>query len=105
MNKEQLFTVTTPIGVIIRTSHKYWEVISTIKHPSMRDRLEDVKQTLESPDEVRKSRIDHSVILFYRQVKRKRWICAVIKSLNGKGFLVTAFLTDAIKEGELLWTK
>lgn len=32
--------------------------------------------------------------------------CDVVKSVdNESGFLVTAYLTDAIKEGERLWTK
>jgi hypothetical protein len=29
-----------------------------------------------------------------------RWLCAVVKQLTGEGFLITAYPTDAIKEGE-----
>lgn len=35
----------------------------------------------------------------------KRWICAVVKRLDGDGFLITTFPTDAIKEGEQIWNK
>jgi hypothetical protein len=30
---------------------------------------------------------------------------AIIRKLNGDGFLITAYTTDAIKEGEILWQK
>ncbi len=32
-----------------------------------------------------------------------RWICAVVKRLNGEAFLITTYPTDAIKEGEPIW--
>ncbi|MDJ0550184.1 MAG: DUF4258 domain-containing protein, partial [Microcystis sp. M49637_WE12] len=35
----------------------------------------------------------------------KRWLCAIIRKLNGDGFLITTYPTDAIKEGEILWQK
>lgn len=37
--------------------------------------------------------------------KEKRWVVAVAKRLNEDGFLITAYQTDGIKEGELLWHK
>jgi len=45
------------------------------------------------------------VYLFYRLERPKRWLCAVAKRLNGEGFLITAYPTDAIKEGEQIWVK
>jgi len=32
-------------------------------------------------------------------LKAKCWVVAVTKRLNGDGFLITAYQTDAIKEG------
>ncbi len=43
--------------------------------------------------------------LFYRLERPLRWLCAVAKRLNGEGFLITAYPTDAIKEGEQIWVK
>ncbi|PYQ27089.1 MAG: hypothetical protein DMF56_21240 [Acidobacteria bacterium] len=35
-----------------------------------------------------------------------RWICAVAKRVDDRdGFLITAYPTDAIKEGTRIWTK
>ena len=65
----------------------------------------DVKEALENPSEIRQSRSDVNVYLFYQPERIGRWVCAVAKQLNGDGFLITAYLTDAIKEGELVWTK
>jgi hypothetical protein len=60
---------------------------------------------LTAPDEVRQSRSDSEVFLFYKIERERRWVCAVAKRLNGDGFLITAYPADAIKEGELVWPK
>jgi hypothetical protein len=60
---------------------------------------------IEEPDEVRRSRRDPAVLLFYRSDARRGWVVAVTKHDGADGFLVTAYRTDAIKEGERLWPK
>jgi hypothetical protein len=104
-DSEILFEVTTPIGFSVRTTIEYWQFIVTVKHPVMFDRLADVQDTLSNPDEIRLSKSDSQVYLFYRDDGAKRWVCAVTRRLNGEGFLITAYRTSAIKEGELLWQK
>lgn len=100
-----LFVVMTPLGFSVRTTHGYWTLISTIKHPVMRGCVEDVRTTLANPDEVRASRSDPSVLLFYRTDGDRRWVCAVAKQAGDLSFLVTAYRTRAIKEGAILWRK
>ncbi len=68
-------------------------------------RENDVKSALENPSEVRHSKSDHAVYLFYKPERVGRWICAVAKQLNEYGFLITTYLTDSIKEGERIWPK
>ena len=46
-----------------------------------------------------------AISLFNKKEKALWWICAVAKSLNDEGFLITTYPTDAIKESEILWTK
>ena len=104
MADEILFEITTPLGFIVRVTESYWTLIVTIKHPVMRGREDDVQSALMKPDEIRRSRNDPSVHLFYRLERPNRWTCAVVKRLNGDGFLITAFPTDAIKEGEQVWS-
>ncbi len=67
------------------------------------------EQVLQSPAEVRVSRSDQTVQLFYEYYARTRvggkWLCAVVKYLSSDGFVVTAYLTDQLKAGETIWPK
>ena len=63
-----------------------------------------VKEILENPDKVCKSNLDNTVYLYYRKIERL--YCAVVKNLTSKeGFLITAYPTEKIKEGEIIWTR
>jgi len=98
-----LFEVPTPLGFRVRVTRSYWELIVTVKHPVMAGRESDVQEALQNPDEIRQSRSDPAVYLFYKAERVRRWVCAVAKQLNGDGFLITTFPTDAIKEGVRVW--
>jgi hypothetical protein len=103
--KDLLFEVLTPLGFSVRVTHAYWELIVSIKHPVMAGREDDVRSALENPDEVRQSRSDPNVFLFYKADRERRWVCAVSRRLKDEGFLVTAYPTDAIKEGVKVWPR
>jgi len=98
-----LFEVDTPLDFRVRVTRSYWELIVTIKHPVMAGRESDVQEALQNPDEIRLSRGDSAVYLFYKLERVKRWVCAVARRLDGDGFLITTFPTDAIKEGVRVW--
>lgn len=66
-----LFEVESKLGRKIRTIESYWAIIITKKHPSVKNVEEDVKLTLVDPDEVRKSKHDASVYLYYRSLGDK----------------------------------
>ena len=100
-----LFEVVTPLGFRVRVTRAYWELIVTVKHPVMAGREADVQATLQSPNEIRVSKRDANVFLFYKPERMGRWVCAVAKRLDGEGFLVTTYPTDAIKEGVRKWPK
>ncbi len=99
-----LFEIRTPVGLVVRCSRAYWEFVVTQKHPDLAGRESDVTQTLVDPDEVRMSRIDPGVLLFYRG-RAPRWLCVVVRREAGTGFVITAYSTDALKAGESLWTR
>ena len=100
-----IFEAETPLGFRVCVTRVRWGLIVTEKHPVMKGREEDVRRALESPDEVRQSRTDPNVLLFYRSERLKRWVCAVAKQAGEDGFLVTTYPTDAIKEGVRIWPK
>jgi len=102
---ELFFEIFTPMGFHVRVTVSYWKLIITVKHPVMSGQEQLVKEVLKNPDEIRRSRSDSDVYLFYKLDQRKRWICAIARRLNGDGFLITTYPTDAIKEGERIWLR
>lgn len=100
---ELLLEVDTPLGFRVRVGRRHWQFLIEVKHPAMAGREADVESTLADPDEVRQSRSDPKVLLFYRSSGTRRWVCAVCKTVNGDGFLITAYPTDAVKEGDCIW--
>jgi hypothetical protein len=75
-----LFEVRTPLGFLVRVTRVRWELIA-------------------------QSRGDPEVLLFYKAEAAQRWVCAVAKQADGHAFLVTAYPTDAVKEGVRIWMK
>jgi len=98
-----IFEIATPLGVSVACAQGYWEYITTVKHPVMKEKEETVMDVLGDPDEVRQSRIDPDVYLYYR--KLDRLFCAVAKHEGTKGFLITAYPADKVKEGDVIWTR
>lgn len=104
-NEGILFEAQTPLGFFVRTTVSYWKLITTVKPPIMRGHEAAVQEALIHPHEVRLSKSDAQVYLFYGAYGTRRWLCGVVKRLNGEGFLVTAYRTGGIKEGMLVWPK
>ena len=100
-----VFEVDTPMGFRVRCSSEYWAFIVKEKHPVMAGHEKDVAEVLRDPDEIRRSRKDPNVYLFYRGTA-PRWLCAVTKDEGtGAGFLITTYPTDSIKAGDTIWKK
>ena len=98
------FDVKSILEKKIRTTEEYWKLISEVKHPIIRRYEEEVKETLKNPDEVRRSKKDISVFLYYK--KYGNWfICVLVRHLNNEGYIITAYIADKIKKGEVIWQK
>lgn len=98
------FSVRSKLGKIIQVSNEYWKFIISFKHPVMNGKEKLVKNALIGPDEIRQSKKDKAVFLYYKK-HDSYWVCTVCKHLNGDGFVITAYLTDRIKEGNRIWIK
>jgi len=76
-------------------------------HPEMRDLEATIGVVLQAPEIVRRSRTDSRALLFYRYYRATpvgdKWLCVVTLSEGADAFVVTAYLTDKIKQGETLW--
>ncbi len=78
-----------------------------LQHPELSTMEAAIEATLKNPEQVRRSRTDATVLLSYRyytgtQVGNK-WLCVVVKYLDNDAFLLTAYFTDKIKQGEQVW--
>lgn len=104
MKRKLLFEVESKLKRIVRTTVAHWHLITEHKHLEIKNQEKRVIQTLQQPSEIRLSRKDKSVYLYYRREKRY-YFCVVAKHLNGEGFIITVYLTKNIKEGELIWKK
>lgn len=102
--KKILFDILTPLDFRVHVTEEYWKIITTIKHPVMKGHEEEVKLVLSDPDEIRQSKKDQKVYLFYRMYRERRWFCAVVKNDND-AFLITAYPADSVKEGISIWKK
>ena len=98
------FKVQSKLGILVSTTKTYWNVITHIKHPTVKRKEAEVKQALSSPDEIRVSKNDKAVLLFYKRIG-KYYLCVVIRFFKKRGFIVTAYWTRKIKEGELTWKR
>jgi hypothetical protein len=80
-----------------------------LEHAEMAGMEDEIERVLQMPSEVRVSRSDDNVKLFYEFYTQSRvggkWLCVVVKYLLGDAFVVTAYLTDSLKAGETLWPK
>jgi len=104
---KRLLAVTSKLGKIVSLNTKRWEHV--LSHPEMcRQRLK-IKDCLVNPDEIRESERSSKIWLFYKLYQKTpvttKYVLVVVRIMNGEGFIVTAFFTDKIKKGELIWRK
>jgi len=101
--EEAFFSAKTPLNVEVRTTTGYWKYLITMKHRVMKDKEDMVKAALQFPDEIRQSKTDKDVFLYYKRFDKL--YCVVVKHIGMEGFLITAYPTDKLKEGDSIWTR
>jgi len=94
-------------GRSIRLTDERWAHIE--EHPEMAGLQEALAETLRKPEAVIESPSDPFARLYYRFYHRTmvggKYLCAVVKVLQEDAFVLTAYLTDSVKKGALLWPK
>ena len=92
----------------IRLTDERKEHIET-DHPEMSGQIVKIQDTLLNPDIIIKSRTDPDVELFFRHYEAtpvtEKYLCVIVKVLENDLFIITAFFTDTIKRGKILWKK
>jgi len=68
-----------------------------------------IAEILANPDRIVRSRTDVTVELFYKWYPSSpvtaKFLCVIVKTLPDDQFIITAYYTDAVKRGEVLWEK
>ncbi len=80
-----------------------------LEHPEMKGMLQHIKETLSAPQRVIQSISDKNAHLYYHfYIGTKvgdKYLCVVVKMVNKDAFVLTAYLTDSIKKGEIIWLR
>ena len=79
------------------------------EHPEMIAHVEKIHDALSNPDIVVGSRSDEEARLYYKHYKElsigDKHLCVVVKFKETDTFVVTAYFTDSIKKGDIIWKK
>ena len=89
-------------GKHAKITEERWRLITTVKHPPVSGREEDVKKTLENPDEVRRDTTRPHRQLYYKKFG-VRYLCVVVEQLDSQAVGITVFPERKIRGGELIW--
>ncbi len=78
-----------------------------LQHPEMAGLDENIERALGAPDSVVESLSDSETRLYYRHLAKTlvgaKHLCVVVKVRAGDAFVITAYLTDKMKKGCVLW--
>ena len=78
-------------------------------HPEMKGQIDKIQETLLHPDAIIKSKSDFTVELFYRHYDHTpindKYLCVIVKTGREDSFIITAYFTDVIKKGNLIWRR
>lgn len=77
-----------------------------LAHAEMIDMQSVIADVLRDPECVVRSRTDSSALLYYRYIEATRfgakWLCIVVKYHPDGAFVLTAYLTDKVKQGDAI---
>ena len=78
-----------------------------LDHPEMAAVDAEIEHALAGPDSVVESVSDPETRLYYRYLASTlvgaKQLCVVVKVQSADAFVITAYLTDKVKKGRVLW--
>ena len=95
-----VFEIIDKTGRKIRLTKRQWEHINK-KHHVVANHLEEIKETIENPDAVTESDKRDNIYLYYKYYKYFKspynYVLAIVKYLNGEGYVISAYFERNIK--------
>lgn len=90
---------------LILTRGKYEHVCE--RHSEVFGEVDKLRETLASPQIVRRSVYDERVWLFCRYFEEtpvtEKYLMVAVRIINDEGLVVTSYFTDKVKMGEEVW--
>ena len=94
-------------GRIVRLTEERFAHIR--EHPEMEGLEDAIDTAVENPLTVIRSRSDSDVELYYDYVYTMyfddKYLCVVVKTVAEDSFVITAYLTDKVKKGDVIWER
>ena len=107
-----MFTVIDPRGYTVMLTDQCWSGHITVHHPVMVGREGEVRQTVETPDYIYKSKVKHTSHLYFRAIAVAptgmlyMMVVVDMRTRSKRGFVETAFIVEGLsKGGALLWQR
>lgn len=91
---------------LVKLTDKQW--IHIIKeHPEIEPYKDRLSEVLIKPDLIKRSKRDKDIFLYYKYYKDiyKGKYLLVVAGTKDKQILLTCYITDRIKEGDIIWKK
>ena len=83
----------------IHLSNERWKHINQ-EHPEVAPYLNEIKDTLKNPVKITTYEFDENVRYYYKHFKERKlakYLLAIVKYLNGHGFIITAYFVRNMK--------
>ncbi len=89
-----VFTTTAKNWREIRLTKTQWKHITT-RHPEMASMQKEIKLAIENPSTIKAFSDDVEKFYLYLKAENK-YIMVAVKTLNGEGFIITAYKTKKV---------
>ena len=94
-----IFEIIDKSGRRVHLSEERWTHINQ-EHPEVAPYLEQLEETLKNPIKVSTNDFDETVKYHYTYLKERksaaRYLLVIVKYLNGKGFIITAYFVRSM---------
>ena len=78
-----------------------------LRRPEMKNQRKKIEETLKDPDAIVESKYDKTVLLYHKLYPKtpvtRKYLLVAVKILDRDAFVLTAFFTDKIKKGDIVW--
>lgn len=92
-------------GVQVRLTDE--RLAHILEHPEMHEMATAIQEALLHPEFVVQSKSDETANLYYRYYSKTmvggKYLCVIVKIHESDAFVLTAYLTDKVKKGKVLW--